>query len=340
MSTVEEELVGLRPTDPAGAVPDWPAHREAIRADLRRRTGNHRTDRTGSRWTSWRPRLMLAGAFAIVVVAVVAVVVGTLVVSGRLPVAVTGITGVPASAPVRITGTGFLQQRSGEPTRLCVGAVGESFPVTCFTTVPVEGVDWDRVPGAQTHAGVREATATITGLWRDGVLHVETIAAPAAPPASAAELPMLCAAPTGQRLGTLDDGIDPSVEQAPGYQATWISQPTSGPYAGQTIVNLAVTGDRDAAEKLVRRSFAGLLCVGTIPGPTARELAAAQERVSTQLARLPVLATSYGPRTDGRNTLEVQVFLATDQVTDRVRAVVGDTLWTWTTVTGQFRVVP
>lgn len=261
------------------------------------------------------------------------------------PDATAPVGAAPGKSAMRITGNAFVQQHPGQPAKLCVGAVGMSLPATCLGTVPVDGLDLTAAPWLPvTETGVIEGSASVTGIWRDGTLLVETLAEPVLEEPEPIDFPQLCSDPKGDQAAGPFSATDSSFEQVDGYQQLWITYPTSGPYAGQTLVNLATLGDQAAAEARIRRIWTGPLCLGSLPGPTSAVLRAAQQRVTEQLGadrtgpELLVLSVSAG-LANGRNGLDIGVFLVTDEMTARMRETVGDDVWPWTSLTGQFRVV-
>ena len=78
-----------------------------------------------------------------------------------------------ASGPRPETVTGYVIAVTGEPTRLCLGAVAESFPPQCVgESLVVEGLDLSTLDGATSTRGVTFGPATLHGTIRDGVLTV------------------------------------------------------------------------------------------------------------------------------------------------------------------------
>lgn len=249
-----------------------------------------------------------------------------------------------ADRAVRITGTGLLQQRPDGPIVLCAGTAGVTQPASCGTTISVTGVSWRDVPGAALHAGITEGWATLTGTWGDDILRVDTVEpAEAIALAPARRIPdQLCVEPGGTPPPDgHSSGPDPAMmESLPGYQGHWVTDggTPSGGDGTVSVHNVAVRGNVPQAERLIRESFSGPLCVGTLPGATHAELTAAMARLTPQFAGLGLLSGTPS-LAGGWAGLNLQVFVATPEVRAQIDDVLGPEVSRWTTVRGQFRVV-
>lgn len=242
----------------------------------------------------------------------------------------------------RIQGVGLLQQKPGQATVLCVGAIGASLPSACSMTIPVDGVDWATVPHASEHNGTKEASVQVTGRWDGTTLQVDGLARPGGDTTGPIVFGPLCDNPSGTPpTGTdvADQDAPAGVESLPGFQAMWVTD------AGtvRQVWHVAVTQDVAGAESRIRRSFAGPLCVGTIPGPTAAELEAAAQRVmgvrDDPNVRLLSLGPGLRPGAEPVNGLDVRVFLATDEVRRVLENAVGPDVAPWLVIEGQFAVI-
>lgn len=272
--------------------------------------------------------------------------VGLMAVAAGAVAALTGgwFGGFGGERTVRITGTGLLQQRPDGPIVLCVGAVGDAEPATCGTTVAVTGVSWNAVPEVATHAGTTEGWATLTGVWSDGVLHVDTVEEPRSRTVLPAETfpQQLCLDPGGSTSVTAPGARpDPALlEQLPGFQGYWVTDggtPSGGD--GTVLVhNVAVRGNVDQARQQIRQSFDGPLCVGTIPGMTQAEAQEAMAKLTPQFADLGLLS-GHPSLSGGWAGLDLEVFVVTPDVQQEINDILGPEMARWTTVRGQFRVV-
>lgn len=204
----------------------------------------------------------------------------------------------------------------GTGPELCLGAVAESYPPQCGGP-KIEGFDWGDV-GVEKAAGVTWGSYAVTGTF-DGTTFTATEAIPAAlydalnedpddPLAAACDDPE-----TTDEGKTSQEDMDATLTAAsalPGYASAWLS--------GETV-NVAVTGDAEAAETQLRATWGGPLCVTTVE----RTEADLNEINQELQAALPTLLTSgsYTP-----DTLDAEVMYDDGSIQEWVDATYGEGL--------------
>lgn len=333
MADITDELRDLGQSPITSEVPDWDATRSRLLTSITE------APRTRSRWGSW------AVAAAIVLVLAVPLAWWTLT---QRPFSATPATGAtapptqtlaqPTGPSVLVRGVGFLQQKPGDVTRLCLGGVTLAQPMECHAFVPTENVDWAQVGFATTTAGTKEAPALVEGRWDGRTLFVSSIDVPPTTPvathAPASDPKPLCDNPGGGSTSS-DDG-PAGASLLPGYQGEWITTAADG----ATVWNVAVTHDAAAAERTLREHFTGPLCVGTVPGPSLTEAEAAVQRIKGLYADLDVHITNVlaHPGPEGVR-ITVDVFLAPDDVIAKIKQAAGADLEARLTITPQFAIV-
>lgn len=149
----------------------------------------------------------------------------------------------------------------GSGAELCLGPVAMSLPPQC-NGIPLEDWEWGKT-GSQKAGGVTWGSYAVTGTF-DGTTFTVTDAIPAAlydaaspPPDSEPDpLASACESPTStdpSRSGPEDlDATLTAAAELPGYASTWLDRKT---------VNVAVTKDPSTAEKTLRKTWGGPLCV-------------------------------------------------------------------------------
>ena len=199
----------------------------------------------------------VAGVVAGIVVAVVGFIV------------VVRSDGVAAriSAGSAVTGTGWLIEGLDGQVQLCLGGFGrlEAVPGCSVVAVPVDGVQWDAVPGATQGDGIWYAEhVTLRGTWTGSTVVVQSVVA--APQASdAPPVPDSCIGQAGASgspekpedeaaLRPLDEEVLGNPDR---YAGLWRAASTEG--MGPIVVE--VVGDLSAAESKLRRLYAYPLCV-------------------------------------------------------------------------------
>ena len=150
---------------------------------------------------------------------------------------------------------------SGGGPELCLGAVAESYPPQCGGP-KVADFEWGDV-GSENAAGVTWGQYALTGTY-DGTTFTVTDAIPAAlydvmtePEAGGLEPACDDATATDPDKATPED-LDATLAAAsalPTYATAWLSNGT---------ISVAVTGDAEAAEAELRRTWGGPLCVTTV----------------------------------------------------------------------------
>jgi hypothetical protein len=211
-----------------------------------------------------------------------------------------------------------LEDRSHGP-QLCLGGILESLPPQCGGPDLI-GWDWDAVAGVEQAGDTRWGEFVVIGTY-DQAAGTFTLTRPAVP----AEEYDGSGLPTGRDLGTdlrtpcpapeggwrvvdpaltSEDNLSQTIQSAqarPDFGGLWVDQPinpasTDGDTADderrlndptRLIVNVAVTGDPEAAEADLRHTWGGALCVSRAEH-TERELRRIQDRMSS----LPDFLTS------------------------------------------------
>lgn len=149
----------------------------------------------------------------------------------------------------------------GDGPQLCLGAVAESYPPQCGGPA-VADFEWGDV-GAEEAGGVTWGQYALTGTF-DGSTFTVTEAIPAAlydavkEPVAGGLEPACDDATTTDRARATPEDMDATLAAAsalPTYAGAWLSNGT---------ISVAVTGDAEAAEAELRRTWGGLLCVTTV----------------------------------------------------------------------------
>lgn len=223
----------------------------------------------------------------------------------------------PRSGPQRYEGTVTVLSSPSHPPNLCSG-VFESLPPQC-DGVPIVGWNWDAVRGERRMNGTTWGSWHVVGTY--DAKRFTVVGTPTAPrsqsPPSDTDFTPACSKP---------DVIDPSaggaeweaMSQDDGrfeihdLVASWVSDPAgpwNGPFVGSVVV---LPGAKAAAVALVRRHYAGALCVVERDGPTAAKLAAVQNQLLDRNARA-VLGTVQSGAPDERRGVVVATFWVVDQ---------------------------
>lgn len=174
---------------------------------------------------------------------------------------------------VRSTGTVMVLDDGSGP-QLCLGAVAESMPPQCGG-LEVTGWDWAEHPEHEEQAGTRWGEFQVTGTLGDTTFAV-TDAVPAGdasvPPGEEVDFSSPCPEPEGgwkvldperTTIETQEATVS-AAHRLPGYSDLWLDQsrvarPMNDPR--KLILNVRVTGDPAAAEKELRKTWGGMLCV-------------------------------------------------------------------------------
>ena len=187
---------------------------------------------------------------------------------------------------------------AGEGPELCLGAVAESYPPQCGGPA-VADFEWGAV-GFEEASGVKWGSYALTGTF-DGTTFTATDAIPAALYDAMAEpqddpLAAACedATTTDTSRATPED-LDATLAAAsalPTYATSWLT--------GNTI-NVAVTKDAAGAERELRRTWGGMLCVTTVERTDA-ELNAINQELQVALGESLLTSGSFAP-----DSLDAQV---------------------------------
>jgi hypothetical protein len=208
-----------------------------------------------------------------------------------------------ASGTVRSTGTVTVLDDGGGP-QLCVGVIKESMPPQC-EGLEVTGWDWADHPEHEKVGETRWGDFQVTGTLDDTTFAV-TDALPAddasVPPVEDVDFSSPCPEPEGgwkvidpeRTTFETQDATVSAAHRLPGYSDLWLDQtrvarPMNDPR--KIILNVRVTGDPAAAEKELRKTWGGMLCVSRATlsqeelGDIQDELADQPDHVSSGLSR-------------------------------------------------------
>jgi hypothetical protein len=166
-----------------------------------------------------------------------------------------------------VTGTGYLiESADGRQVQLCLGGSRLMGPPSCsVVAVPVEGVQWDAVPGATRDQGVWYAThVTVRGTWTGSSVTVKSVVA-APQSSSAPPVPASClgdATVGGSPSGSEDEAaLRPLNAEVLGhpdrYAGLWRAASTEG--LGPMVVE--VVGNPSTAESKLRGLYLYPLCL-------------------------------------------------------------------------------
>ena len=224
-------------------------------------------------------------------------------------------TPVP-DGPVRTNGL-ITVLDPGDGPQLCLGAVAESYPPQCGGPA-VADFDWGDV-GFEEASGVTWGSYALTGTY-DGTTFTATDAIPAALYDAMAEpqddpLGAACDDPTTTDTSkATPEDMDATLAAASaldGYATAWLS--------GNTI-NVAVTGDAEAAEARLRQTWGGMLCVTTVE-KTDADLNAINQELQGALGDQLLTSGSFAP-----DSLDAQVVFDDGSIQDWADARWGDGL--------------
>ena len=193
----------------------------------------------------------------------------------------------------------------GDGAKLCIGGIATSLPPQCGGT-PLVRWDWSSLAGTfEQRGGTRWGDYVVTGTF-DGTALTPTDVVPAAeaePPvhSDTTDLTSRCPEPPGGwRVLDPDKTTQRTLqatmraaERLDGYSSSWVDQSINPAYDSPDsydkelrmndpkllVVNVQVTSDVEAAERILRESWGGSLCVSQATY-TDRELAVAQEALS------------------------------------------------------------
>ena len=205
----------------------------------------------------------------------------------------------------------------GTGPQMCLGPVAESYPPQCGGPA-IEGFEWGDV-GFEESSGVKWGSYALTGTF-DGATFTATDAIPAALYDPMAEpqpeaLGAACDAPraTDTTKATPED-LDATLAAAsalPGYATAWLT--------GNTI-NVAVTEDEAGAERTLRETWGGQLCVTTVERTDA-DLNTINQELQAALGERLLTSGSFAP-----DSLDAQVVFDDGSIQDWVDATYGEGL--------------
>lgn len=175
---------------------------------------------------------------------------------------------------VRSTGTVMVLDDGSGP-QLCLGVLGASMPPQC-EGLEVTGWDWADHPEHKEVGGTRWGGFQVTGILNDTTFAM-TEALPAddasdAPAEEVVDFSSPCPEPEGgwkvldpeRTTFETQEATVSAAHRLPGYSDLWLDQtrvarPMNDPR--KLILNVRVTGDPAAAEKELRKTWGGMLCV-------------------------------------------------------------------------------
>lgn len=188
----------------------------------------------------------------------------------------------------RYRATALVLESTTHGPQLCLGAVASSLPPQCGGP-DVIGWDWAAVDGEESMNGTTWAGATVVGTFdRERFSLTEPPRPPEAPSRVDTEnFAPACDAPDGDPAADRDEFRPP---HDPSVSAVWVSDP-EGPWDGPFVASVvAQPGHGDFVRALVRREWAGLLCVVERDQPSLDEL----ERLHATIVDLRNSDTPFG----------------------------------------------
>ncbi len=249
---------------------------------------------------------------------------------GQAPPAAAPATENPSESPARreYRRLATVLEAGGRGPQLC-HAVAESYPPQCGGP-EIVGWDWDAVDGEESAGGTTWIDAVVTGTWDGERFTVtRTVEPPSAwsePPPDPDEFAPGCEQPDVVDRSAGRRGVDAAVGRLDraGVSAVWVSDPR-GAWDGPFVLTVVVPPGRgDEIADLVRRDYAGALCVVERDQPTIEELSAVQEQVLAVGDDTP-LGPQLGSAPDSRRgVVQVQVFVADDAATAFAQQQWGD----------------
>jgi hypothetical protein len=217
--------------------------------------------------------------------------------------------------PVRYAATTTVLQNKQHGPQLCLGLVLDSLPPQC-SGPDIVGWQWQHVPGVHAVNGTTWADVHVVGTF-DGT-RFTLMQPPALPPPSPAlqpalarRSPQLCTQPTGSDSAIALWLDRPSEDEIPGLVSLWVTGPGTGTPGSRFVVNVRVRpGYAARATDLIRRSYAGGLCVVENDLPRLAALKRVSGELSTLRAASP-LGAVYGDYIDeSRSVVNVMVAVA------------------------------
>lgn len=209
---------------------------------------------------------------------------------------------------------------------LCVGGMADSYPPQCGG-VPVEPFSWADVAGEESANGTTWGQARFVGTFDGRVLQLTERPSrprpPSPPPPNAETFPTSCQEPAGgwvaDRSKAGHEHLDAAVAYANAQRdvaAVWLSYPggrPSGEYdqPGESVLNLAFTGDLDRHRRAARERWGGGLCVTSMPRPRSALSRVQDELHDARRAAERAGVHVYGSAVDEvRNVVTASVLVA------------------------------
>lgn len=163
----------------------------------------------------------------------------------------------------------FVLEDASHGPELCLGPIPASLPPQCGG-ISLEGWDWDAVDGEDSASGARWGQFEVVGTY-DGETFTVLEAGPASDEGSRAD-PIVwtrCPEPEGgwtspdpSMAGDTDVQVARRLaEDEEDFAGLWVDTVDEGPIAGDTILNVAFTGDLDRHETALRAVWGGPLCL-------------------------------------------------------------------------------
>jgi hypothetical protein len=235
-----------------------------------------------------------------------------------------GCGGVGSSdGPVEYEGTGLVLEDAGHGPELCLGGgVLASDPVQCRGLTLV-GWDWEALDWDDEHKGTRTANAHVRGTL-DGSRF--TVTAPPRPPGRTVVQDFdsfdgshLCKEPKGDASAGRSGWEESGVTAHPQVVTAWASDPPR-PEGNPVVANVIVRpGAAEEVTALLRRNYAGKLCMVERDLPTMHELHEIQERLMDVLGQM----VWSGAPNYRRGVVEALVTVADDEARRRVDEAFG-----------------
>jgi hypothetical protein len=215
-----------------------------------------------------------------------------------------------------------LEDKDGTP-ELCLGAIADSLPPQCGGP-PIEGWDWDSVPGEESAAGATWGSYEVTGFYDGETFTLVDAGPPPERPVDDNPIETPCPEPEGGWEVPDPDFISESdrlraikaARQEPDFSGAWLD------YIGEAsefspdeniILNLAFTGDVDQHESQIRELYGGPLCVTRFQHTLDRLLHIQKELTGPVGQDLGLEVLGAGVYED-RNVVELEV-IVTDAAT-------------------------
>lgn len=224
----------------------------------------------------------------------------------------------------------FEDAARGDGIRFCVGFMDAQYPPAC-TGKATTGVDWEKVRATgveiSTEGALTWADAVVSGTFDGETFAVDQVWAtvdqapwqPFSDQGNGLNFEALCSPSRQQIEKGSATAAQTAAEALPDYQFTFVD--------GITL-NVVVTQDVVRAREQIEQVYLGPLCVGQAQGLTHRQLSTAQRDVMSQLADEGVTGAGIRPETQGA-ALEVHVTMLTQDLRDRIIAVVGPEVAQW-----------